>query len=160
MTMRPSRSVRSLFLASMAACAACGLQDTTPVKPAADVGSPPGAFREQPKGPEYVGPQLAITVNLVVQRKRGHMLLNVCPDQFLTRGAINQHQVVINIYECPANLKNSVARIITHYKYLWKAPCPFFNMEAHLCQLSPFLFTLFASVALSSACTGGTSVLP
>lgn len=60
MTMRPVRLRRSLILALTVACAACALQDTSPVKPALGGVEPSGVLRERPKGPEYVAAQLAL----------------------------------------------------------------------------------------------------
>lgn len=60
MTMRSARLRRPLILALTAACAACALQETGPVKPAPAGGMGPVALQEQPKGPVYANPQLAI----------------------------------------------------------------------------------------------------
>lgn len=59
MTMRTVRLRYALILALTAACAACGLQQTAPVTPVPQ-GGPSGALLEQPKGPAYANPQLAI----------------------------------------------------------------------------------------------------
>lgn len=63
MTMTPVRLFRLLILALTATCAACALQEITPVKPAPDGGKPPGALKELPTGPGYAAPQLAIGQN-------------------------------------------------------------------------------------------------
>jgi hypothetical protein len=60
MTMRPAHRLCFLILALTAACAACALPKTTPVKPPPDGGMAQRAYRERPKAPEYVAPQLAI----------------------------------------------------------------------------------------------------
>lgn len=61
MMMRPSRPFRIAFLALMAVCTACAVQEAKP--PALS----PDAFRvpraREPKGPEYAAPQLAIDPN-------------------------------------------------------------------------------------------------
>lgn len=59
MTMRPMRVRDALILAVTAACAACGLQQTAPVQPVPQEG-PRGALREQPTGPAYANPVLAV----------------------------------------------------------------------------------------------------
>lgn len=59
MTVRPARLRDSLILVLTVACAACGLQQTAPVTPVTQ-GGPSGALREQPTGPAYVAPVLAI----------------------------------------------------------------------------------------------------
>src|SRR5438874_883516 len=81
------------------------------------------------------------------------MLPDVCPGEFLSRGAIYQHQVIVDIRECPVNLKNSRACIIAHNERLWKAPRSLFYMETHLRQLSPFLsYTCTGRHCVSSRC--------
>lgn len=60
MTMRPAHRRRVLILALTAACAACALQETIPVKPPPAVGEPSGAIKEAVKGPAYAAPQLAL----------------------------------------------------------------------------------------------------
>jgi hypothetical protein len=42
----------------------------------------------------------------------------MCPGYFLSRGAIDQHQVIIDIRKCISDLKNSIARVIARYKRL------------------------------------------
>lgn len=60
MTMRPAHRQRFLMLALTLSCAACALQETTPIKPSPAVGEPSGATKEAAKWPTYAAPQLAI----------------------------------------------------------------------------------------------------
>lgn len=59
MTVRPAHVRYALILAVTAACAACGLQPTTPVQPVSQEG-PKEALRAQPAGPVHANPLLAV----------------------------------------------------------------------------------------------------
>lgn len=61
MITRPAHPLRLLIAVLMAACAACALQETTPVKPTSDGGERMGESQERSKGPMYGDPQLTVS---------------------------------------------------------------------------------------------------